>query len=71
MTKITLPGDLTRQLVEAQNCVELCDTTGHTIGYFTPAVELLEPTISAEELERREKGPFYTTAQVLAHLRSL
>jgi hypothetical protein len=73
MTKLTISGDLGRKLAELQNCVQLCDDAGHTIGLFTPAVELvLEPTISEEELDRREREePFYSTQEVLAHLRSL
>ncbi len=72
MSKVTVPSELSRQLSESQNCVELIDATGHTIGYFTPAVDSLEePYISEEELARRENEPCYTTEQVLAHLRNL
>ncbi|HEY3395118.1 MAG TPA: hypothetical protein VGK58_20630 [Lacipirellulaceae bacterium] len=72
MTRITVPSEISRQLAGAQNCVRVCDEAGHTIGLFTPAANLiLEPTISQEELDRREKEPSYTTEQVLAHLRKL
>jgi hypothetical protein len=77
MTRITVPNEVTRQLFESllrsRDGVELCDSSGLTIGYFTPSADLvLEPTISEEELDRRSKEePLYSTAEVLAHLRSL
>lgn len=77
MTKITVPNELSTKLLygllKSRDGVELCDSSGFTIGTFTPSPDLvLEPTISEEELDRREKeGPFYTTKEVLAHLRSL
>ena len=73
MTKITVPGDFGKQLVQTQDCAVLCDDAGQVIGYFTPAFsEFAESYISEEELARREKEePLYTTEEVLAHLRSL
>jgi hypothetical protein len=73
MTKLTVSGDLSRQLTVVQKCVELCDDTGHTIGFFTPAFrDIRAPSISNEELDRREADdPIYRTHEVLAHLRSL
>jgi hypothetical protein len=78
MTKITIPTEITNQLlnslIKSRSGVELCDASGLTIGYFTPSPDLvLEPSlISEEEIDRREKeGPFYTTQEVLEHLRSL
>jgi hypothetical protein len=74
MTKLTLPGDIGRQLTATHDCVELCDEGGRTIGFFTPAVEgaLGGPRVSDEELTRREREePTYSTGEVLAHLRAL
>jgi hypothetical protein len=78
MTKITIPSELTNQLlnglIKSRNGVQLCDTSGLTLGVFTPSPDLIlePPPLSEEELVRREKdGPFYTTQEVLAHLRSL
>ena len=73
MTRITVAGAVGRQLAEIHNCVQLCDEAGQTLGLFTPAPRLiLEPSISADELDRREKEePLIPTAEVLAHLRSL
>jgi hypothetical protein len=73
MSKVTLPIDISRQLSQAQSCVELCDASGQTIGYFTPAIASLdEPYISEEELARRaNEEPLYTTEEVLDYLRKL
>ena len=72
MSRITLPDEISQRLREAENCVELCDASGNTIGYFTPAIgSLEEPYLSEEELARRENEPGYTTQQVLEYLRNL
>jgi hypothetical protein len=74
MTKLTLPGDIGRQLTASHDCVELCDEGGRTIGFFTPAVEGMRrgPQVSDAELARREREePTFSTHEVLAHLRSL
>jgi hypothetical protein len=78
MTKITIPNDVTSQiftsLLNSRDSLEICDSLGYTIGYFTPSPDLVlePPPLSEEELTRREnEGPFYTTQQVLEHLRSL
>jgi len=74
MTKLTLPGEIGLQLGSAQECVALCDDSGKTIGYFTPAVPdaLLDPQISEEELDRREREDrTFTSDEVCARLRGL
>jgi hypothetical protein len=77
MTRLTIDPTLGRQLAGQHGCVELCDASGRTIGFFTPLVqgtrpERLEPTVSEEELDRREKeAETYSTAEVKAHLESL
>ena len=78
MTKITIPNEITSQLlnglINSRNGVQLCDASGLTLGYFTPSPDLIlePPPLSEEELDRREtEGPFYTTQEVLDHLRSL
>jgi hypothetical protein len=78
MTKITIPNEITSQLlnglINSRNGVQLCDTSGLTLGYFTPSPDLVlePPPLSEDELDRREtKGPFYTTQEVLDRLRSL
>jgi hypothetical protein len=74
MSKITLPVQISQQLSKVRGGVRLYDDAGNVIGLFMPAANLvLEPTISEEELDRREKedGPLYSTSEVIAHLRSL
>jgi hypothetical protein len=74
MTKMTLPAEVGRQLTAAHQCVELCDEGGRTIGFFTPALSeaLLDPQISEEELDRREREDrTYTSEEVRARLRGL
>ncbi len=76
MTKVTVPNEITKQLLygllKSRDGVEICDASGSTIGHFTPSPDLVvEPPITEEELEQRENEPCFTTEQVLAHLRSL
>ena len=73
MTKITVPREIGQQLSNVPNSVTVHDDAGKIIGLFTPASMLvLEPTISEEELDRREQErPLYRTSEVIAHLRSL
>jgi hypothetical protein len=74
MTKLTLSGDIGRQLTAVHDCVELCDEGGRTIVFFAPAVEGTPrgPRVSDEDLARREREePTYSTDEVLAHLRTL
>jgi hypothetical protein len=76
MQRLVLDSTLGRQLAQAEDQVEFCDQTGHTIGYFLPATEptpeLLawaKSQITEEELERRSAEPGgRTTAEVLRRL---
>lgn len=70
MKHLVLNDEQMKVLAEAQRQVEVRDSAGHLIGYlqfvgFTQA--------EIEEAKRRlaSDEPRYTTAQVLAHLRSL
>jgi hypothetical protein len=78
MGQFFLDANVSSQLYSLSQPVELCDPTGRVIGKYVPLVDLTEwepisPDISEEELDRRVKSdePSYTTAEVLAHLRSL
>jgi hypothetical protein len=74
MTKLTLPGEIGQQLVAVHACVALCDDSGKTIGYFTPAVSdnVLDPQISEEELDRREREDrTFSSNEVRARIQSL
>jgi hypothetical protein len=74
MGKLVVEGSVRAKLADTSECVELCDTAGNTIGYFTPAriPKDLQPQISEEEIARRQADPErYTFQQVMDHLRSL
>jgi hypothetical protein len=84
VTRITLDAELRRKLFDLSQPLELCDENGIVLGRFVPAylmepqsdadeLRRQQPQLSEEELERRRNstGPTYTTAEVLAHLRSL
>jgi hypothetical protein len=74
MTKLTLPGEIGRQLTAAGQCIELCNEGGQTIGFFTPvaAEQPRGPKVGDDELARREREEAtYSTDEVLAHLRTL
>ena len=73
MVKLPLDGAALEKLRDIKQRVEICDPEGRIVGYFEPSIYaghvIPEPT--EEELEESEKGPFYTTAEVLAYLQSL
>ncbi len=77
MLKITLDAAAASKLHEVYQAAELCDPSGKVVGRFEPVFdpaewEILGPPISDEELERRAKSDkWYSTEEVLAHLRSL
>ena len=61
-----------------ERCAELCDASGRTLDYFTPApdrelyAEVEIPPIDEAELKRREtEDPTFTTAEVLEHLENV
>jgi hypothetical protein len=69
MAKLTLDAALLSKLISLTHPVELCDDSGRLVGQFIPA--LVEPQLTEEELERCEKEPEFSTAEVLAHLEKL
>ena len=72
MTRFVVSADLGRELLSLRGSAAICDNSGMTIGYFTPALDCIrEPQISEEELARREKEPTFTTKEVLERLNSL
>jgi len=77
MTQITLDATLATRLSTLAAPVELCDPSGRILGRFVPVVDLSElefdaPEVSDEELDRREQSTeWYTTEEVLAHLKKL
>ncbi len=78
MPKITLEDKVCKQLHEFLEPVELCDSTGKVLGKFMPRFDPSEWIIEGEELSDEELDQLeksnpkrYSTAEVLAHLRSL
>ena len=77
MSKITLDAELCGKLRGLAEPVELCDDSGRVLGRFVPVIDMSEwewvgPEVSEEELDRRERSDrWYTTEEVLEHLRRL
>jgi hypothetical protein len=77
MSKISLDAALSQKLRALTETVELCNEAGEVLGHFVPATskpddEYFEPEISREELLlRMQSTEWYTTAEVMAHLKRL
>jgi hypothetical protein len=77
MTQIVLDAAAAGKLHTAVGPVELLDPSGKVLGRFIPLVDLNEwepvgPEATEEELDERERSTdWYTTDQVLEHLRRL
>jgi hypothetical protein len=77
MTKITVANGLLSQFQAVSEAAQVCDPSGRVLGLFVPEIDMSEwaqvsPDVSEEELDRRaESGEWYTTAEVLAYLKSL
>jgi hypothetical protein len=76
MTKVFLDPSLRSKLHNLSEPLEFCDETGRVVGRFLPSPEIIlgspsGPSASEEELERREKEPDFSTAEVLAYLETL
>lgn len=77
MTKVIVDETMLSKLHNLTQALELCDPEGRVLGRVLPTFDLSvyepwEPPISEEELQERERSTeWYTTEQVLAHLRSL
>jgi hypothetical protein len=77
MTRVIVNDTLRTLLHDLSQPLELCDESGQVLAHVTPALDLSEyepwePPISEEELQRREQSTeWYTTEQVLAHLKGL
>lgn len=76
MTQVVLDDTLTHKFFGFSRPLEICDASGRVVGKFIPSVdyaamERARPPVSDEELARRNQSPSYTTAEVLARLKSL
>ena len=69
MTQIVLSDDQAKAVQTATGVVEVRDRQGNLLGYVSP------PPSDAEIAEARRRlesdGPWYTTEQVMGHLKSL
>jgi len=77
MTRVLIDANLPPKLLQLTDPMELCDESGRVVGRYFPVMDLSEyepwePPISEEELLRREQSDqWYSTEEVLAHLKSL
>ena len=78
MTRVIVDDALRSKLHNLSEPLEFRDVSGKLVGRFTPAFdpsdyERWEPEFSEEELQQEELSTEkrYTTAEVLAHLKSL
>jgi len=60
MTRLVVDSATERKLTSTQQTLEICGQTGRVLGHFVPVLDSLkqprmEPLISEEELQRREK----------------
>ncbi|HVA46813.1 MAG TPA: hypothetical protein VNH11_10650 [Pirellulales bacterium] len=58
-------------IAAAGSTVHVRDPKGRLVGFITPAPPEEEIAAAKARLAEGRKGPTYTTAEVLAHLRSL
>jgi hypothetical protein len=77
MTRIIVDASLLDKLGNLAQPLELCDDKGRVLAQVVPApstheYDLTEPEITEKELQRREASDkWYTTEQILEHLRGL
>ena len=77
MIRIVVDDALRSKLRNFSEPLELCDESGRSLARVVPLEDLSqyepwEPSISEEELRRREQSDkWYSTEEVLAHLKSL
>ncbi len=77
MNRIVVDDTLRTKLRNFSEPLELCDETGRSLARVVPLEDLTqyepwEPPISEEELRRREQSDkWYSTEEILAHLKSL
>ncbi len=76
--RVVVDEVLRNKLENLTQPLHLCDSSGLVLGRFVPTIELSEhdpwePELSEEELRQEELSneKRYTTAEVLAHLKSL
>jgi len=69
MTSVVLNAEQAKVVREATETIELRDSKGDLLGYVSPS---LDADVIAEAKRRVDSdGPWFSTQQVLDHLRSL
>lgn len=77
MTRVIVDDALRHKLANLSEFLELCDDSGRVLAHIVPLpdpeeYELTEPPMSEDELRRREASTdWYTTDEVIGHLRGL
>jgi hypothetical protein len=79
MTKIVLTTEQAEAIAAASEPVAICRPDGSVAGWIGPGSRFVVPEVcpftpdevAAAEKEGESPGPWYTTKQVLEHLRSL
>lgn len=69
MQRIVLTDEQTKLLAAATEPVPVCDRHGNVLGFLGPV--WTEEDIAEARKALATNSPWYTTDQVLAHLRSL
>jgi hypothetical protein len=71
MSDIVVNMDVAEMITTAGRTVHVRDPNGRLVGFITPAPPEEEIASARARLAEGRQGPTYTTAEVLAHLRSL
>ena len=79
MAQVISDQNLASTLRQTREPVDLFDDSGGVLGTFFPrataadyeAAERARPKLSDAELDEREKGPTFTTAEAIRYLASL
>lgn len=82
MNKVIIDKDMLARLKELREQLEFCDEHGETLGVFQPTpsrerslVQDVEIPVTDEEMQQIERelaeGKFFSTDEVLAHLKGL
>lgn len=69
MPHITVDETQAQLIRESEEPVEVRDENGQCLGYLSHG--FTEDDLAEAERRSQSKGPWYTTAEVLEHLRSL
>jgi hypothetical protein len=77
MNRIIVDQTTITVLNNLDHSTEICDPSGHVVGYFTPVAdrelyaELDIPTDEQELLRRENELQIFSTAEILEHLKKL